>query len=140
MGKSVSSPCLFAVKSTYACFPQKPSPQFMDIVVFTPRHPGPAQFCYSVTGSELPISRSTASSLPRSPMSSRLRQMWPVYMMWRQEACVSSCDLPHRLHASSCQPSMMTASRVPLRCDTGISYLIFHNLAINLNDLHQVII
>jgi hypothetical protein len=36
LGTSVPSPCMFAIKPTYARLPQNPSPQFMDIVVFTP--------------------------------------------------------------------------------------------------------
>jgi hypothetical protein len=37
LGKYLPPPCLYAVESTNAHFPQIPSPQFMDIVMFNPR-------------------------------------------------------------------------------------------------------
>jgi hypothetical protein len=38
LGKSLSSPCLYAVESTNTRFPQNPNAQSMDIAVFTPHH------------------------------------------------------------------------------------------------------
>jgi hypothetical protein len=105
----VPSPCIFAIESTYARFPQNPSPQSMDIVVFIPRQlvPTVGQLCIggmASPASNLVTSGSSASrksihfgSFSFIPYSSKLLLTysslhWNV-QIWCSRACASTLAL-----------------------------------------------
>jgi hypothetical protein len=97
LGKSLSSPCLYAVESTNTRFPQNPNAQSMDIAVFTPHHSANRPFTAAHQGWLIHSAVRLQSSVsPKWPSPQRAREwLRPEAVRRWQNAVTRSrfCDL-----------------------------------------------